>query len=333
MSRGTYPHKRGWRALTATRLAVLVFIYRHHQQHQELPSSNTIVKAGVSKNRGKVVRDMQALETLGYLYRAPGISEWSDGFMTSLGGHAALMAIPEVESANPPRRKHREQRTMPDWVLKDGRSVNAHRVRIAGRQDRVLLPGRNNIKLGDSVTKGRWRGLPIYSLTLEERATCPRSCLQWKTCYGNNMPFAVRFEQGEDLERAITRDLWRLGRTKPQGILVRLHMLGDFYSLDYVRFWYQMLYAHPKLRIFGFTAWLPETQIGAAVHTILNGAFPDRCWIRFSGGHGSMSAKVVRKASAEAGVIMCPEQTGRVPDCGACGLCWTASKQIAFLLH
>ena len=44
------------------------------------------------------------------------------------------------------------------------------------------------------VTKGRWRGYPVFTLTLEERATCPSYCEQWDECYGNNMPFGARLE-------------------------------------------------------------------------------------------------------------------------------------------
>ena len=40
----------------------------------------------------------------------------------------------------------------------------------------ILKIGSNNDKLGGLIEKGIWAGLPIYSLTLEERKTCPTSC-------------------------------------------------------------------------------------------------------------------------------------------------------------
>ena len=38
---------------------------------------------------------------------------------------------------------------------------------------RVLIEGVNNAKTGPRFLRGQWTGLPIYTLTLEERATCP----------------------------------------------------------------------------------------------------------------------------------------------------------------
>ena len=58
----------------------------------------------------------------------------------------------------------------------------------------MLKRGEQNKKLGDKITKGAWKGMTMYSLTLEERATCPSDCQQWDNCYGDNMPFAHRFD-------------------------------------------------------------------------------------------------------------------------------------------
>jgi hypothetical protein len=50
-----------------------------------------------------------------------------------------------------------------------------------------------------------WKGFPVYTLTLEERHTCPRTCEHWRSCMGNHMPLAQRIEAEADLE-------WRLER-------------------------------------------------------------------------------------------------------------------------
>ena len=318
--------------MTYTRVALLATIYDFFQARQRLPSTSELAASGRIKARGKFVRDLQALEARGYISRAR--HDWPSGIVTTLGIFAAEWA--KMELVNPERRwsyQHRRKHVINSATLKAGRTMHAEKVRDAAAP--VLMKGSNNIKLGGMVTKGRWRGMPIFSLTLEERATCPRTCLQWRNCYGNNMSFAVRYNPGEALEQAVARDLWRLSRKHPQGIVVRLHILGDFYSVDYVRFWHQMMKAHSRLRVFGFTAWSPETQIGGAIHTILNGSFGDRCWIRFSGGAGAFSTKVVSSVAGldPAKVIVCPEQLERVRTCGACGLCWTASKPIVFLEH
>lgn len=45
---------------------------------------------------------------------------------------------------------------------------------------RCFKPGQNNKKIGGPVvTKGHWRGYPVFTLTLEERSTCPPHCEQW----------------------------------------------------------------------------------------------------------------------------------------------------------
>ena len=48
--------------------------------------------------------------------------------------------------------------------------------------ENVLKCGRNNSKIGGDVLVGRLRGARIFTLTLEERATCPRSCAMWRAC-------------------------------------------------------------------------------------------------------------------------------------------------------
>jgi hypothetical protein len=55
----------------------------------------------------------------------------------------------------------------------------------------AVLKESSNKKLARRVTKGKFKGYAIRTLTLTERATCPRSCFHWSTCYGNNMPFAL----------------------------------------------------------------------------------------------------------------------------------------------
>lgn len=92
----------------------------------------------------------------------------------------------------------------------------------------VLKSGDNQRKLGKQITKGKWKGFPVFSLTLQERATCPTACLQYAACYGNNMHHATRYEHGPDLERQIWKELYFLQQKYPTGFVVRLHRLGIF---------------------------------------------------------------------------------------------------------
>jgi len=180
----------------------------------------------------------------------------------------------------------------------------------------VLKPGWYNQKLGGLVTKGRWNGLPIFSLTLEERYTCPQTCQHWHTCYGNNMNWAKRYRAGPDLEAAIARDLDSLSKRFPAGFVVRLHILGDFYDLRYANLWAAWAAHYPTMKVFGYTAHTPDSPIGR----VMAEHFPH---IRFSG---------VDTRTGTDGLV-CPEQTGKTESCGTCGLCWSTSKVITFKEH
>jgi hypothetical protein len=123
----------------------------------------------------------------------------------------------------------------------------------------LKTPSKGN-KLGKKVTRKSdpWYGHRILALTLIERETCPRHCEHWLDCYGNNMPFAHRM-QTEGLMQAIEADLeQRKADQKP--FVVRLHVLGDFWSVEYVEFWGRMMAKYPLLKVFGYTAHRIDTS-------------------------------------------------------------------------
>lgn len=66
-------------------------------------------------------------------------------------------------------------------ALTEGRTLFPTTVVAPADAARLLVSGVNSRKLGGEVTKGPWKAMPIYSLTLEERATCPRACHHWAT--------------------------------------------------------------------------------------------------------------------------------------------------------
>ena len=199
----------------------------------------------------------------------------------------------------------------------------------------VLKEGRNNKKLGWMITKTKWRGKRLFSLTLEERATCPPSCHHWGDCYGNNMPFAHRFGHGPELLKAIDDQLQTLTDKWPIGIVVRLHVLGDFWSVAYVQFWRDMLEKYPTLCLYGYTAHYLTPDIKSAIDTI-NG---DRSMIRYShNADYNPQNEGVRFAATEdynGDTFDCPEQTGRIDSCASCGACFNEriDKTVRFLSH
>lgn len=204
---------------------------------------------------------------------------------------------------------------------------------------RLLVSGQHSRKLGSHVTKGPWADFPIYQLTLEERATCPKTCAHWTSCYGNGMPQSRRHAHGDDLIYFLRGELTDLQDDHPEGFVVRLHVLGDFYSVDYVAAWFGFIKLFPALHIFGYTAWPRSSEIGAAVKRITDKHW-DRFAIRFSDAEPKPQGATTIWRQPEADNvpegIVCPAQTGKTDCCGTCGLCWSEpmrEKTIVFVAH
>jgi hypothetical protein len=206
--------------------------------------------------------------------------------------------------------------------------------------DHALVDGANNSKIGGDVLVGRLKGARIVTLTLEERATCPTSCGLWRGCYGNAMQHARRIEAGAALEARIKAEVDDLCAAH-RLVLVRLHVLGDFYSPAYVGLWLMLLNIYPGLHLFGFTAHRPNTPIGALIAGIRE-KHPDRFCVRTSGSSGAWGSFTVDFPTEKpmlGDAVVCPEQRdamsggGKGMHCGACGLCWAGSTPIVFVEH
>jgi hypothetical protein len=205
----------------------------------------------------------------------------------------------------------------------------------------ILKKGSSNTKLGFKVTAKKWTGKRLYSLTLVERETCPTSCHHWDDCYGNNMPFAHRFSIN-GLKNRLRAEIDSLMQKHKEGIIIRLHVLGDFYSVGYVEFWEDMLFTHPKLCLFGYTARRGDNIANAI--WLMNTRFSERCVIRHSGNyeagtpHDSQDPfeenwSYAAEESFTGKSFDCPEQTGDLKDCASCGLCWITPKTVRFQTH
>ena len=220
-----------------------------------------------------------------------------------------------------------------DPALRSARTIFGNRVTTAADAGHVLKSGHNSRKIGKTVLKGKWRGLPIYTLTLEERATCPRDCAAFACCYGNGMNWAQRIVAGGDLEAALDRELDALALQHPGGFAVRLHVLGDFYSMAYVYLWERALQRIPGLRVFGFTARCPDTDpIGMRLEKLSRRMW-DRFAIRFSNRGLPTRGAVLMEPGEPTDAIPCPAQTGATDCCATCGLCWATTRNIAFARH
>ncbi|MFP4045431.1 MAG: hypothetical protein ACLFTP_12860 [Rhodosalinus sp.] len=213
------------------------------------------------------------------------------------------------------------------------------RVSDVGPDDRVLKDGAMSAKIGGDVLVGHLKGARILTLTLEERATCPTSCAHWRGCYGNNMPHATRWRPGDALEERLCVEVAELCAAHER-VLIRLHVLGDFYSGAYVALWLGLLALYPNLYAFGFTAWGEDTALGRAIVAVRT-AFPDRFMIRHSGRTGVWGSFDITDPFPEKTIgdaIVCPEQResnlgDSARHCGSCGVCWSTDRPVAFIRH
>lgn len=227
-------------------------------------------------------------------------------------------------------------------AIRERRTFFLKSVKRVDQMTNLLVSGHSNVKIGRDVRVGKFVGWWLYTLSLQERATCPSSCVHWQGCYGNAMPYAKRIDHTDpDFLPALEANLDRLcAITTRPGIIVRLHALGDFYDVDYVGFWAEMLVKHPNMIIFGYTAYHPNSPnlewsaIGQAIDKLVD-TFPGRAMIRFSdGGLASRSTvSIVNAEDCPPGAFVCPEQTGQFEACGKCGACWTTLKNVAFMTH
>ncbi|HVI92299.1 MAG TPA: hypothetical protein VM659_28675 [Dongiaceae bacterium] len=263
---------------------------------------------------------------------APVAADANGGGMPARNAH--------TQHAGPKRRFEKHFRPgKPRVLARDHDAVTASHtmfvstVKPAAGEFQLLKSGEHQRKIGSHVVKGDWAQMPIFTLTLEERATCPRSCLHWHDCYGNNMYWSTRISADETFLPKLERELGALNMIHRGGFVVRLHILGDFFSADYARFWQRMLATFRALRVFGYTARSPSDDIGAVID-VMNRESAGHCVIRFSNGVAYIPRTVTIDRPEQAGAaIVCPAQTERTACCGTCALCWSSDKPIAFLRH
>lgn len=249
-------------------------------------------------------------------------------------------------------KAHGDDLSLTRWVKEPGRHAKPPRTGLApadatgtrfptrvlpvSAMGSILVSGHSNVKIGRDVRKGKLRGYRIFTLSLEERATCPTSCEHWRSCYGNAMPFAKRVDHRDPaFLPALAEEIDMLMRKPWPGVLIRLHALGDFYSTDYVMFWRRMLVKHQNLALYGYTARSTGEPIGQAVDWMNARTSGGRSMIRFSNAPFEIMSTVSIKTEADcpASAFVCPEQTGKTRCCATCAACWSTTKSVAFLEH
>tara|TARA_R110000824_G_scaffold3241_1_gene15375 strand:- start:11402 stop:12115 length:714 start_codon:yes stop_codon:yes gene_type:complete len=235
-----------------------------------------------------------------------------------------------------------KQLTKTELAIATNRTLFPNKVKSVsdgmGKTEKVIKKS-TNVKLGKRVTKGKFKGMPIYTLTLEERATCAPSCVHYETCYGNNMPFATRYKADGALIIAIAHELQELNQRHKNGFLVRLHILGDFFSTEYVAHWDSWLSQFKNLNVYGYTEKKQGEPIGDALEN-MRIKYTIRFMVRISGDTArdnltalSYDDNRAKKQIKTKQAFVCPVQTYMTDSCSTCGLCWTSKKNVVFITH
>jgi hypothetical protein len=245
-----------------------------------------------------------------------------------------------------------KQLSKTEIAIELGQSLFQYKVKSVsegmGKTERAVKKS-TNAKLGKKVLKGRLKGADIYTLTLEERKTCPPTCAHWLTCFGNNMHLATRYTYDEALIVQIEQDI-EFYNSKNKPFLVRLHVLGDFADMLYVMFWERMLATYEHLNVYGYTA----RQLGTPIGDKLNSMRSIRFMVRISGDTSTLKNTALsyddlasHKQLKTGQAFLCPTQIANKGDtklakkdqetltdsCATCTLCWTIDKNVVFLTH
>lgn len=161
------------------------------------------------------------------------------------------------------------------------------------------------------------------------------------------MPFARRWRHGPDLELRLEREVAALGRDHPGGFAVRLHSLGDFYSVRYVRMWRGLLESGTALHVFGYTARIDAMadevayELALLVRDYWTRLDVPRFAVRFSNApiFARSTTTIESPVQKPVDAVICPAQYVSTPAakkaacCADCALCWDTDRRIAFLRH
>lgn len=226
------------------------------------------------------------------------------------------------------------QLTIDHPAVVDGTTIFGRSVKAVSPDVNLLKRSIDNHKMGKRRTwrAGAYVGMPLYTLTLEERATCDTGCQAWRICYGNNMPFAHRFPAGQALTDKLHIELDRLDTLHPDGYSIRLHILGDFYSTEYVKWWERQLDNRPLLHIYGYTH--RQGEIRQEIDRVW-GRYHARFNIMQSDGEAGLRPIALLESTEGADKLpVCPQQTGKAEGCLDCGLCTLPYvKGVRFMEH
>ena len=188
------------------------------------------------------------------------------------------------------------------------------------------------VKLKEPVHLSRWNSklgvLPSFSLPVLR--TCPgKTEFCSRLCYGLNGRFTrkrMREIYQSNLEASKRADFVERvvrGILKVKPGVFRLHVVGDFYSVEYVEKWLEIADRLPDVKFFGSTRSWRVPKLRDALETFRD--LPNvylRASIDFS--HLDKPSSSWGIWSIEGEGTPCPHDYGLVENCIACKKCWQA---------
>lgn len=136
----------------------------------------------------------------------------------------------------------------------------------------------------------------------------------------------------------------QLGEFKSKKVAVRIHSSGDFFSLEYIDFWKDIIQLTPDVHYWAYTrSWAVENlveglkKLGGLPNVKLILSWDQTMKQPIEGFPKSIvvnSNEEIAAIAAKKGGVVCPEQYNLVSGCADCGICINKlSENIYFLLH
>jgi hypothetical protein len=216
----------------------------------------------------------------------------------------------------------------------------------------------NNDLLEKGNNKTGYSGLKYNSIliwNLPPLLTCP-AITKWcrQHCYNANMD-SIKYPLDKWLEN------WWWFENEPEQLFIkinnqielspkpcaiRLHSSGDFFSLNYIAFWKNIILKNNDVSFWGYTrSWiLPNLSNEIYQLKEIKNINLFASWDKYMGKiPNNWNRSVVcsdqtelNRYRSDKNFSCCPEQFGQVQNCASCGFCATKSKSkqsIAFILH
>lgn len=194
------------------------------------------------------------------------------------------------------------------------------------RSSEYRLITRGNVKLGPRVWKF---SLPVISSCPGATDWCKKFCYAQDGWYRRSLLKRIRtenFEASSDAAAFIADMREDLAKAKPTSF--RIHDSGDFFSIEYVFAWIQIIREHPEISFWAYTrSWrvaellpaleqlreMPNLQLFASVDP--ETGYPPSGWrVAAFDGQGLPG-------------VVCLVQTGHRSSCEECGFCLKASHR------